>query len=775
MNKSIFDRIFHLRYLFLGVFAGLMVSCSPTRHLTEDVLLYNKAKIQVDDKKFETLQLEKYQRIAPNKRIAGVRFHLFLYNLGNPNKEKFPHGWFRKIGEAPIIYDSLLVNQNKINFNKYLFDIGYNHVEVNCETESKGAKKVNARYIIKLGEPTRIGKFEYFFEDTSIQRFIIADSSTALIKQGVLFSKPAMELERQRIDNLLKNKGFYKFSKEYIFYEVRLTENPYLVDVTLTIKQSISGPPDPITKIRKHRRYYIENVVFVPNQLDPSKTYVDTLFIDNYKFLKTEGITISPQTLISANRIEPGSLYVTENVNKTYSNLTNLGLFRFINIQFSDAVPSEETENLNCKIELAMRKRQAYSTELVMTNSGGDFGARGSITYNNYNTFRGGEHFQVGISGALESLKQRLDNPDLMRELGVSSRFETPKFLLPFSTPEFQRKYSPRTAFELSYNYQNQPRYYVRTIANTSISYIWKGNMFNKHSIYPIDFYLVKLPQDIDSTYYANNIKGTRLENSFENHTILATKYAFEFSTQQKGFTRDYIYFHSNIESAGFLLNAVKQLSELGSDTMFFKVKYAQYLRSDIDLRHFKVINKANKIVYRFYAGMGVPYGNSTGMPFEKMFWSGGPYGIRAWSERSLGPGSYPDSTFNQLGDIKLEGNFEYRFKLFWVMEGALFADAGNVWLQKEDPVKPGAEFHLSTFYKDLAIGTGFGFRFDFTFILLRTDFGFKVRDPAIQSDASIPYPGEKPYYDTGSKWTFMNPSTNFRNMTFQFGIGYPF
>ncbi|MBN2817926.1 MAG: BamA/TamA family outer membrane protein [Bacteroidales bacterium] len=770
---------FRISLWLLGLLVVFFTSCSPTRRISSEEELYNKAKVNVDDRKFETASLQKYERITPNKKVVGVRFHLFLYNLANPDKESFPHSWLRKIGEPPVIYDSVLAERNKSNYEKYLADIGYNDVKVEKEVKVKKHNKVNVLYDVKLGQPTLIGKYSYHFEDTSIQKYIFDDTVSALIKEGSFFNKELMQLERMRIETILKNNGYYRFSKEYIYFEVSPTSDSYVVDVTLNIKQNISGYIDPVSKVRKHRQYYINNILIIPDVLIEGKTYTDTNYYNGFKLLQTGGVGISPSTLVSFSRILPGDLYQQKKVNNTYASLSSLGLFRFININFIETASSEAHDNLDCRIELAMRDRQSYSTELVATYSGGDPGARGSITYSNFNFFKGGELFKVGLTGAYESLKNRLEGFEPMREFGLNSRLETPKFLLPLARPDFQRKYNPRTVIQFTYNYQKQA-YYVRTIANTSFGYSWKGNIYNKHEIYPVDFYLVKLPEEVDLIYFDKYIKNTRLENSFENHTILGLRYRFEYSNQNQRHAKDHMYFHSNIESAGLLIKSFEHWTKWGSDSMLFGVKYAQYIRSDFDFRQFKILNPQNKIAYRLYAGFGIPYGNSVGLPFEKMFWSGGPYGIRAWNERSLGPGSYPDSTYNHLGDIKLEGNIEYRFKMFWIIEGALFIDAGNVWLQNEEITKPGANFEFATFYKDIAVGVGYGLRFDLSFIVLRTDFGFKLRDPAIQPNTNLPFEGDEPHYYTGSKWTFRkpyhpNPDLKYKRLEFQIGIGYPF
>ncbi len=753
-HKNITIRLFFFLFWIL-----VLGSCAPTRRLAEDEKLFVKSTIKTDQKDVDARTLRKYERISPNKKVLGVRFHLFLYSMANPESEKWLSEWLKKIGEPPVLYDSLLIHQSSENMIAYLNTRGYVNADLTTNIH-KSKKKAKALYDISAGEPVKIKNIDYHLEDTSISKFIYSDTVNSLIKSGYNFDKVLMQYERERIEKHLKNEGFYRFTKEYIYYEVKPTNDPLQVNIEINIKQNLSGVYDPISKVRKHLRYHVKSVQITPNiKSVQEQANTDTIDFMDHRLLYSDKILIKPQILVGANNLLPGSLYRLSNVDKTYLDYSTLGLFRYINVSFNELPQKDGEGQLACNIDLAMRKRQSYSLEFMVTNSSYDIGVRGGISYNNYNLFRGGEHFQVGVSGAIESLKHRLGSSDKMKEFGVSTSLETPKFILPFNAVEFQRKYKPRTVFNLSYNDQNQPKY-KRTIVNASYGYNWKGNALNKHSLYPIDFYLVKLPW-IDSAYIDSTYGGTRLENSFVNHTILGLRYSFEFNNQKIKVGNSFIYLIYNFETAGLLVNEVNKLAKFGVDSLFFGVEFAQYVKNDIDFRNYFIITPTNRIVYRLFAGVGLPYGNSSSVPFEKMYWSGGPYGIRAWGERTLGPGPYlSDSSYNQLGEVKLEANFEYRFKLFWKLEGALFADAGNIWLLKDNPKYPRSGFSFDQFYKDIAMGVGVGARFDFSFVLLRLDVGFKLHDPSIE---------------VGNKWTVNNPNENFWDPTLQFGIGYPF
>lgn len=742
-------------------------SCAPTRRLAEDEQLFIRSKVLIDKEVTDQTTLRKYERMLPNKTVLGVRFHLYLYSIAKPGKETWPHAWLRKIGEPPVLYDSALVASTRKNFASYLSDKGYSQVEVESEMKSR-KKKVKAVYRIDPGEPTLIKSLQYRLEDTSVAKHFLSDTLNSLIRLNEPFDKIMMMQERLRIETQMKNLGYYRFTREHVYYEVKPLSNPNEVSVMLVVKQDIDSPFDPVSKVRKHRQFKVNSVEIYPSySLAEKAISSDTLFYQQHQIVYFNRPVLRAPTLVAANNILPGSIYSLKNVERTYNDLTALGLFRYMNVSMKESDSRGQYGLLDCRIDLDMRKKQSYALEFNVTNSSYDFGISGGITYNNYNLFRNGEHLQIRTTGSVESLENRQNVTEPMREIGLAGLFETPRFLLPFNAEDFERKYKPRTQLQSSYNYQNQPNY-IRTIVNASFGYNWKGNVYNRHVLKPFDFYLVKLPR-INQEYIDSVYGNTRLENSFINHTILGINYSFEFNNQQLKRGNSFVYLRYNIESAGLLLNVANQLGNWSSDSLFFGVGYFQYIKTDIDFRNYNIITPRNRVVYRIFAGIGLPYGNSDAMPFEKMYWAGGPYGIRAWGERTLGPGPYfgyggknqsGEEKPEPLGDIKLEGNIEYRFKLFWKLEGALFADAGNIWLLTDIPEYPGSGFHLDTFYKDIALGVGFGTRFDFSFVLLRVDIGFKMYDPSITS---------------GTRWVIRNPERNFWQSTFQFGIGYPF
>ena len=316
----------------------------------------------------------------------------------------------------------------------------------------------------------------------------------------------------------------------------------------------------------------------------------------------------------------------------------------------------------------------------------------------------------------------------------------------------------------MAYNYQRRPDY-VRTVASATLSYLWRGNRHLTHMVSPIELNLVKIPYK--SQQFIDWLEGKYIFYSYQPHLISVSSYSLIFSNQNIQKNRDFVYVRLNTELAGNILWSfyrVANIEEQNGSYALFNTNFAQFARGDIDLRYYNIIDENNSMVYRFFSGIGLPYSNSTALPFEKKYFSGGANSIRAWQVRNLGPGSYidPDPGYypNQTGDIKLEANLEYRFKLFWLLEGALFVDAGNIWAITQNDERQGALFEFDKFYKDIAIGSGIGARFDFSYFVFRLDLGIKTRDPSAIE---------------GKKWILGARKLTSDDLTLNLGIGYPF
>ncbi len=417
---------------------------------------------------------------------------------------------------------------------------------------------------------------------------------------------------------------------------------------------------------------------------------------------------------------------------------------------------------LDCNVQLTLLSQQSFKVELEGTNSAGYLGGGVNFIYQDKNLFHGAELFSTKLKAAYEATPHQ--NSKSTQEYGFETSLKLPRFLLPFMEKEdFIKKYNPYTTILAAYNYQNMPLF-TRTMASATFGYDWKAGSFREHLVNPLQLNMVKLPS-IDSAFAVSIANSPYQAGSYSDVLMLGGTYSYIFNNQKINKARRYWFMRWNVETSGNMLSAAKKITgSQKNDSVYtvFGQPFAQFFRTDLDIRYNYIFNNVSSIVYRGFFGIGIPYGNSTVIPVEKQYFGGGANGIRAWQVRTLGPGSYNDTTdfMTQTADIKLEANAEYRFKLFWLLEGAVFLDAGNIYTYRYDPARIGSQFKLSTFYKDIAVGTGVGFRFDFKFVIGRVDLGMKLRDPA----------------DTeGSKWIFMDRLYQKKDFALVVAIGYPF
>jgi hypothetical protein len=412
-------------------------------------------------------------------------------------------------------------------------------------------------------------------------------------------------------------------------------------------------------------------------------------------------------------------------------------------------------------------QRQSFTIELEGTSTGGSPGGALNLIYQNKSLFRGAELFNLKLKGAYERLK--IEGFKNTQEYGVEANLRLPKLLVPFPVNEsLIRKHDPKTVLQGGYNWQKVP-VYIRTVANVSAGYSWKGNKHSKHNFNPLSFDVVKLPF-VDTEFKAMIDTTSYLAYSYRPVMVLGGNYDFIYNDQMVPKSKDYWIIRCGIDLAGNLLSLgynIANVEKNKNDTTYHLMgqPFAQFVKGEVDASYHYKINEASSIVYRVFAGVGWPYGNSkNAMPFEEQYLGGGANDIRAWTVRTLGPGSYivTDKSFlNQTADIKLVANAEYRFKLFWILEGAMFIDAGNIWTFRDDPDRPGGQFRFNKFLDDIAVGTGVGLRFDVKFVMLRADVGFKLRDPQSTGE---------------TRWRPLSGNYNRKDdMKLVIGIGYPF
>ncbi|MBU8891641.1 MAG: outer membrane protein assembly factor [Bacteroidales bacterium] len=771
------------RLTLLVIFISLVVSsCSPVKYVSDDEYLLDRYRIKVKEGKIKTEELKSYVRQKPNKRILGIRFHLWLYNLSakNNNKEKGLNNWLRTIGEKPVIYDSYLMKKSTGHLKTYFDNKGYYNSIVD-DTIQFRRKRVRVLYKVYINEPFKIRNVRYQCNDTCLIPKILPDTINSYIKPGENFDLDLLESERKRVESEMKNKGYYNFNKEFIHFQADSSAKTRDVELKMIINEFQEKGPDNTVITTNHKKYIINKVSFFTNfdqkeALEQREDYykdLDTIYLEGVYFITRGDDKLNTRVILQSNFIQEGETYSLFNTNKTYKHLNSLRLFKIINIQFNE-VDSLVNDSLNigyinCNIQLTKYLLQSYTIELQGTNSYGNIGVGGNFLYQHRSLFGGAEITDFRINGAIEALDTSLIEFSRINnaiELGGNITVSIPKFMLPvFKAEKFSKKYSPKTQISVGYNYQDRLEY-KRSVANMSYGYIWDGNRYLKHSFKLLELNAVNLPYA--TTDFKNYIDSTYLKSSYDNHLVSVINYNLIFNNQDIRKNADFYFFRLNAEISGNILSGISELTNASKNEegkyLTFGIPFSQYAKSDLDFRYYNIINKSNSVILRLFGGIGIPYGNSSSLPFEKMYFSGGANSIRAWSVRNVGPGSYSGGSKtrfpNQTGDIKLEANLEYRFKMFWLIEGALFIDAGNVWNLNSDEFEGGL-FRKNEFYKEFAIGSGVGTRFDFSFFIFRLDMGIKLRDPA---------------FPENERWVFGNRSLNWQDdFTINIGIGYPF
>lgn len=765
--------------LFLA-FLIFLGSCNSTRYVPEGKYLLNRISIKVDDKNLKKEELKTHIKQKENLRILGIiKFHLGIYNLSSAKKD---NGWLKRIGEAPVLYDEFQTNRTKEQLKLYLKNKGYYNAVVKDSLDiDQNRKKLNLIFIIQAKQPYRIQNYRYSINDNSLRNIILKDSVNQLIRRNSIFDLDVLNAERQRLVTSLKNKGFYKFSEDFISFKADTNFYNHRVDLTMKVDDASTKSAGNGTV--RHQKYKIRDYIINPDVLsadlpgDQPVEKTDTIRDGDYVFIYSGRMKYKPELFYNVNRMKDSAYYCLQNAEKTYRALNRLKQFKLININFVETNTSDKDSVplIDCKMQLLPLPRQNISVDVEGTNSSGNLGIAGNLNYEQRNVFGGAEVFDLQLRGARER-QQLINNSSLnfnTREFGIESSLTIPKFLSFIYGKQWFTFQIPETKFTVGYNYQSRPDY-TRTITNLKFGYNWKTSNYQYHTLNPVDLNYVVLTQF--NPAFINSIEDLFIKSSFTDHLILASNYSWMYNTQNVNKHEDYKYYRINLESAGNLLSLYSTLVNKGKtsvlDTVTHQIssyyevlntRFAQYLKGDFESRFGHVIDDQSSVVGRAFLGIGVPYGNFGVLPFEKKYFTGGANGIRAWQVRSLGPGSYraPANIYpNQSGDIKLEANLEYRFKLFWLMEGALFTDAGNIWAINSRDNRPGALFKFDEFYKQIAIGSGFGLRFDFTYFLFRLDLGMKMRDPSLSA---------------GKRFIPGNYKITSNDLNLSFAIGYPF
>ena len=818
-----------LKYKFSNNFILIILlfflnSCNLCKYVADDELLLRKENIEILDLNysvnFQEEELFELLNQKPNLEIlSNYNFHLSLYNLTSQKRidnkvikkqskidiankkinlknekilsidstlhiktiktRKLVLGErIRNKGEPPVIYSPLKTNRSKEQIKTFLFNKGFfNSTVLDSIFYLKKKKQIELRYYIKLGNPTFLNSVEYKCDDELILNYLDTIESTSSFKKGEIFDTDLLVFERNRINDFLRNRGFYFFNKEFIYFDIDSNNLRNCIDLTLGI-QNYKKIDSTINNFHElnHKQFTINkvNVYIKTNQNLESNLSIDSISKSGIYIYNYNPISFKKKIFNKSIRLKKGDLYTNELAQNSYKRLISLGLFKYVTISF-DTIANN---SLNSNIELAPSKVQNFSFSVDGTNKDRLLGVLGSLNYTHNNLFHGGEKLLLSLKGSFEIqmlLTENRQSSSSIRpnttEFGPEFHFILPKYFLINRLGGFKNHINPLTEFTGAYNIQNRPDFYRK---NQELSFGWIFHERKKITwhINPLLISLVDF--NLDSTFRSliNTLDNEYILASFQDHVVAGGVFSFEFNGQDLNHNSNSFYLKSTFESAGGSLfrfhelsNKEKNISSNSYD--FLGIRYAHFQKLTLDLRYYQPIFDRSKIVYRLYSGIGIPRKNLIqALPFEKSFFAGGSNSLRAWRARSLGPGSFYDSNqrFDKIGDIKFEGNIEARFPITELVEGALFVDFGNVWLMGFDSLRPKGKFNWKTSINDLAVGAGFGLRFNFEFFILRADLAIPIKNP------SLP--------DNNNSWIF-NSRRNLRKEFFplqlNLGIGYPF
>lgn len=717
----------------------------------------------------------------------------------------------RESGEKPVIIDSSKTVTSAKQLNIYLINKGYfnNTVDYkityypdttqkrNGKIKIKHKRKINRGeidYLINLGKPYRIKNINYTVSDTIILNYLDSIDTLSVIKPNQIYDSEKLNKERERITDFLMNNGYKYFNKEFIYFKIDSNLNSNHVNIDLHIQNYKYKDPIYDTIIeRNHAQYNIMKVEIFPDFTHKTKKsdFKDSLYFpNNISIISRKKLAFKPKLLYNSIRFTEGDLYSKKDVIATYKTLSSLGVFKSTSISFDTL--ENGCNDLIAKIHLHPSKPQSFTIATDGTHRNGLLGIEGRIAYSHKNIFKGAEKLQISLSGGLEMQRllvdQNVNNDGLENVIPNLSSFNTIEFgpIVSLTIPRFvfigklfPKAYNPKSKFSGIINYQRRPDF-TRNKENFSFGYVWHEKSPITYRFTPINISAVDIKKSTAFQQKINELNDRLLAASYQDHIIASTKLSFTYNGQDiNKKQKNHYYFQSIFEIAGNSLRAFYNLTNqpLNSNGAyeFLGIRFAQFAKISADFRHYNNFTKKIKIVSRLAGGVGIPLKNlKEALPFEKSFYSGGANGMRAWKARTLGPGAYYDSTrsFDKIGDIKLEGNFEIRFPISKWIEGATFLDAGNIWLIHNDSLRPGAQFKTENFISEIGIGSGLGLRMDLDFFILRFDFAFPLRNPALpKNERWISYGKLSNYsgYEDGST------RGSFFPWQFNLGIGYPF
>ena len=755
-----------------------LASCTVERFIDDGDLYLKHVKVtSTEPQSTKQYPLADYVIQSPNSKWFSFKVPLSIYCLSGVDTTNWATRFFRKIGEEPVVYDSLKAQHTISDISQMLHNEGFLHAKAREEKKISG-KKLSLTYVVDPGYRYWIHSIRRNVIDKAIAA-IVCDSDTvnSLIREGMPFNINLLNEERNRITNILKNQGYYRFNKEYITYTADTVHGSNMVDITMEIDlHRDNGRSEPTF----HPQYTINQVnYFVDTHGITDTLQLKKISAGSSNIYYSDRLRFRPSMLTTNTLFKSGDLYNEENQLTTYRNFTRMSGISGSNIKLEEIQDSVYNRKLlAANIILNHAPSKSISFDLEGTNSAGDLGVAASTSFRHKNLFKGSETFMLKLRGAYEAITglKGYEGHNYI-ELGGEMSLGFPGLLLPFAHDIYSSANTTTSEIAIQYNMQNRPEF-NRRVLTAAWRYRW--NDINKKATHRFDLLeinYVNMPW-ISNTFkeqYLDSLGKTNAILKYNYENILITKMGYTYSYNSLGSSVTSTYgtnaytVRFNIETSGNILDLATRM--IGSSTRnengqkaIADIAFAQYVKGDLDLAKSVRLDKNNSLGMHLGVGIAYPYGNTNILPFEKRYFAGGANSVRGWSVRTLGPGSYNGADnginfINQSGDIKLDMSLEFRSHLFWKINGALFIDGGNIWTIRNYKDQPGGQFRFDTFLKEIAFAYGIGLRMNLDFFIIRFDGGMKAINPARKGKEH--YPITHPNFD--------------RDFAFHFAIGLPF
>ncbi|WP_448703024.1 BamA/TamA family outer membrane protein [Mucilaginibacter sp. AW1-3] len=763
------------RLLYLFTLALFISACSNTKYLPANEKLYTGAEVKIksdknttkSERKALTTELADLTRPKPNATILGLRVKLYLYNISK-GKKNFLSRFINKRGEPPVLWSSVDIDKNATILQSQLQNESYFLAQVNSDSLVKKNRTAKAIYNIQTGPAYKINSVHFPTDTGSLDTAVAGTARQSLLKVGDKYNLANIKNERLRIDARLKEEGFYFFAPDNILVQVdSINAGKNMVNEYVTIKQETNDKAWDIYTIKNTYIYPKYSLRDTAVKLDSAKVYDDYYVIDPAN-------TIHPYVFRNVISFHPGEPYNHSDHNQALSRFIDLGPYKFVKNRFEE-VNDPGSPKLNAFYYLTPYRKKSLRFEILARTTSANYnGTQASVTWRNRNVFKGAELLTVSVLGSTDVQVSGQNSGFNVYQVGFQTSLSWPRFITPMRVNS-NSDFLPHSTLQFAYDVTNRTQLYFLNSFRTQFGYQWKQTDQIQHDLELMSISYVNA-RDV-SQLYLDSIKHTQnpsLKHVIDDQLTFGPTYSYTRTNTILNYKQNTYYFNGKVSLSANLLGILS-----GADTLAGKVKtifntpYNQYVKLESEYRFYHKINKTDQFAARFFAGAGFTYGNSTIMPYSQQFFIGGSNSLRGFRARSVGPGSYyPDQTItgasgflpDESGDIKLEMNLEYRPKLFSIVYGAVFADAGNVWNLRSHAGLDGGAFGKK-FLSQVAADAGLGLRFDLTVLVLRTDLGFPIR---------------KPWLPEGQRWVIneVNPfDGNWRsqNLVFNLAIGYPF